>query len=216
MFEPVDYTWVMKTIGQILKDARITKNFSFADLEDVTKIKRSFIEKIENEKWDELPAFPTILGFVKSLSSPLDLDEKLTTAVLKRDYPPKKLKINPKPDVKQKYLWSPKMTFFTGIILVMIALFGYLGFQYYRFVSPPSLNVDSPKQNQIVTGNNVQVFGSTDSDAKITVNNQPVLVAEDGKFSVAIPVSSETKEITIVATGRSGKVTTVSRTIVVQ
>lgn len=204
----------MQTIGQILRNARVAKSYSFKDLENITKIKSSFIEAIENEKWEALPALPVVSGFVKSLSSPLDLNEKLTTAVLKRDYPPRKLRINPKPDVEPKMIWGPKMTFWLSASLIVLALIGYLGFQYYKFISPPGLTVDSPKQNQVVSNGEVLVFGSTDSDAKITVNNQPVIVGDDGKFSVDISVVADTKEVDVTATDRSGKSTTIRRTIV--
>ncbi len=206
----------MKTIGQIIKDARVYKNYTPQFLEDETKIKSGFIDAIEKENWDVLPAFPTVLGFVKSLSTALEIDEKMAVAVLKRDYPPKKLTINPKPDVSSKFIWSPRRTFFAGIALVIAALLGYLGFQYYRFISPPVISIESPKNNQVVTGDGVLVFGSTDSDVKLTVNNQPVIVGNDGHFSVEIPVAEGTKEISIVGTNRSGKSTTIRRTIKVE
>lgn len=206
----------MKKIGEVLKNARVTKNYSFAHLEGLTKIKKSFIEAVEEENWQSLPAFPTVLGFVKSLAGALDLDEASTIAVLKRDYPPQKLRISPKPDVSSKFSWSPKLTFAVGIGIVLIAIFGYLIFQYIHFVSPPSLTVDSPKPTQVVTGNSVLVFGTTDTDAKVIVNNQPVLVDDSGKFSVGISVSSETKEIVIQAVSRSGKETVIKRIIEVQ
>ena len=90
-----------------------------------------------------------------------------------------------------------------------------MGFQYYRFISPPRLTVESPKENQVVAGRDVLVFGSTDADAKVTVNNQAVIVGDDGKFSTDIQVVSETHEVDVVAVSRSGKMTTVQRTIVV-
>ncbi len=205
----------MKTIGEILKSARVNKNLSLAQIEKVTKIKASFIGAIEQEAWDTLPAFPTVLGFVKSLSSPLGIDEKLSVAVLKRDYPPKKLRVTPKPDITNRLVWSPKLTFIVGIALVLLALFGYLGLQYIRFISPPRLTIESPKPDQIVVGWSVNVFGITDTDAKITVNDQPVTVSDDGKFSVSLDVVPETKEIRVQASSRSGKTTTVSRRITV-
>jgi len=197
-------------------DARARKRFSLKKLEEITKIKSVFIEAIEKERWQALPAFPTVLGFVKSISAPLGLNEKMTIAVLKRDYPPRKLNINPKPDAVSRFSWSPKLTFAVGIVLVVIAILGYLGFQYTRFLSPPDLTIDSPKENQIVTGSSVLVFGSTDSDAKITVDDQPVLVDQDGKFSVSIGVSNTTKEIVIDAISRSGKERVISRKITVE
>jgi len=93
---------------------------------------------------------------------------------------------------------------------------GYLGFQYKRFISPPFLRVDSPQENQQVVGESVLVFGSTDYDAKIVVNDQPVIVDQDGKFSVNLKVSRDTKEVDIIATSRSGKMTEVKRNIEVQ
>lgn len=203
----------MKTIGQLLKDARETKGYSLIKMENITRIKMSFIEAIENEQWNVLPAFPTILGFVKSLSAALEINEKTAVAILKRDYPPKKLNINPKPDIKTKFSWSPKLTFIVGIIIVVVLFFGYLAFQYIQFISPPELNVDSPKQGQIISGNNVLVFGTTDIDSKITVNSQPVLVDENGKFSTSINITSTTKEVDVVATSRSGKMMEAKRSI---
>jgi len=206
----------MKSIGQILGNARSEKRYSFRELEEITKIKSSFIEAIENEKWQRLPSFSTVLGFVKSISSALGLDEKMTVAVLKRDYPPKKLNINPKPDISSKPAWNPKLTFVLGISVIVLLILGYLGFQYKKFTSPPQISVESPTDGQIVDGNSVLVFGSTDVDVKITVDNQPVLVDENGKFSTDIQISPTTNEIVIVATSRSGKTTTIERKIEVQ
>ena len=206
----------MNTIGQIIKIARVKKKLSFKKLEEITKIKSSFIESIENEKWNNLPAFPTVSGFVKSISAPLGINEKMATAILKRDYPPKKLNINPKPNIPARFTWSPKLTFAVGTAAIVLIVLGFLGFQYLRFISPPGLTVDSPKENQIVSGNSVTVFGSTDPDVKITVNDQPVLVDQDGKFSVDIGITQSTKEIDIMAVSRSGKERTISRKITVQ
>ena len=205
----------MKTIGQLLKDARDNKFFSLRKLEEITKIKASFIDSIEKEQWDTLPSFPTILGFVKSLAGALGMDEKMVVAILKRDYPPQKLKINPTPDISSKFVWSPKLTFSIGIAAVLVLIVSYLTFQYVRFVSPPTLDVQSPKDNQVVADRTVLVFGETDIDAKITVNNQPALVDEDGKFSISLNVASETNEVVIKSVSRSGKESEVKRKIVV-
>ena len=206
----------MKTIGEILSQARVNKKYSLADVEGLTKIKNSFLDAIEKQRWEELPPFPTVLGFVKSLSAALGVDTNLAVAVLKRDYPPQKLNINPKPDVSAKFTWSPKLTFTLGVGVILVTVLGYLVFQYSRFISPPNLIIESPKEGQVVSGGSVLVFGSTETDAKIIVNNQPVLVSDDGKFSVSIGVTKDTKEIIVNAISRSGKERTVSRKIEVQ
>lgn len=205
----------MKTISTILKDARVEKTLSLKKLEDITKIKSSFINAIEQEDWESLPPFPTVLGFVKSISAALSVDESMAIAVLKRDYPPKKLRISPKPDVVSKFIWSPKLTFVLGVGVILLILFGYLTNQYIHFVSPPTLVLESPKESQVVGNGYVDVFGITDSDAKVTVNDQPVEVSSDGKFSVNLEVVPSTHEIRVTASSRSGKITTVSRNITV-
>ncbi len=206
----------MKTIGKILREARIEKRYSTIRLENLTRIKKDFIEAIERENWDALPPFPTVLGFVKSLTGELNLPERNVVAVLKRDYPPKKLNINPKPDVGGKFIWSPRLTFLIGSGIVLLIIFGYLIFQYVRFISPPNLTVISPRPDQVATQNTILVTGTTDTDAKITVNNQPVSVNEDGSFSVDLDIAKNTTEINITAVSRSGKVTSISRKIIVK
>ena len=206
----------MKTIGQILGNARTNKRYSYQKLEEITKIKSSFIVAIENEEWQILPGFATVLGFVKSISSALDVDEKMAVAVLKRDYPPKKISINPNPDISSKPSWNPKLTFMLGVGLVVLIILGYLTFQYVKFISPPGIEVVSPIEGQAVDGNFVLVFGSTETDVKITVDNQPVLVDKGGKFSTNIEISPNTTKIIIRAISRSGKETVIERKIEVQ
>lgn len=204
----------MITIGELLKSARVAKKYSLSRVEEMTRIKSEFIKSIEDEKWEKLPPFPTVLGFVKSLAGVLGVNDRTAVAILKRDYPPKKLNINPKPDVSGKQSWSPKLTFALGVGLILVIVFGYLIFQYTKFVSPPSLSVESPKEGQNISESSVVVFGATDSDVKLTINGQPVLVDEEGKFSVSLEITDQTNEIVVIATSRSGKSTEVHRTIV--
>jgi len=206
----------MKSIGEIISEARAKKKYSYYELEEITKIKSSFIEAVEKENWNILPPFPTVMGFVKSISSALNIDEKMIVAFLKRDYPPRKTDVNPKPDISAKPTWGPRLTFALGLGLVIVSILGYLIFQYIKFTSPPKINIVSPGVDQEIFGNYVLVFGSTDRDVKITVDNQPVLVDEDGKFSVSIEIVPTTSEIVVKAVSRSGKETVVERNIRVQ
>lgn len=206
----------MRTIGQILKEARIAKKYTVVRLENATRIKKDFIEAIEEERWQDLPPFATVAGFVKNLASELGIEEKSISAILRRDYPPKKTNINPKPDVIKGFNWSPKITFFVGIGAVFLAIFGYVAFQYFRFSAPPKLLVESPQEGQSVSGSTLVVFGSTDVDSVVTVNNQPVLTDSDGNFSVSLEISGNTNEIVIKSVSRSGKETSVRRTIKVE
>src|SRR3989337_529864 len=203
----------MKTIGRALTEARTQKRLSLSKLESQTKIKKNFIQAIENEDWESLPEFPVVVGFVKSIAGAVKISERNLVALLRRDYPPKALSINPKPDVVNKFVWSPKLTFAVGVATVLVLISGYLAFQYKRFVSSPSLSVSEPKENQVISQRKVKVTGKTDSDATVKVNNQPVLIDSEGNFSVELEIFEGTKEIEVKATSRSGRESVVHRKI---
>ncbi|QQS38987.1 helix-turn-helix domain-containing protein [Candidatus Woesebacteria bacterium] len=203
----------MNTIGKYLKDTRLSQNKTLEDMENKTKIRKEFVRLIENESWNKLPDFPVVTGFVKSIAGALKLDEKKVLAFLRRDYPPRNVSLNPKADILNRFVWSPKLTFFLGIFAVTVAIVGYLGFQYYDFTRSPSLEVYSPSENLKITESTVSVSGKTDPEAVVRVNNQPVIVGENGEFATQIEIFSQTKEILIKSVSRSGKETAISRKV---
>ncbi len=204
----------MKNIGEFIKQTRIKKKLSREKLEAKTKIKKEFIEEIENLRWDALPDYPVVAGFVKSIAGALDLDKKHLSALLRRDYPPRKLKVLPKPDMKEKFKWNPRLTFITGVVLVFWVILTYLGISYVNFISSPRLTIHEPEEGEQVSANVLVVKGETDPEASITVNNQPVIVEENGYFETEIEVFEGTQEVKVVSTSRSGKETTISRKII--
>ncbi len=108
------------------------------------------------------------------------------------------------------------MTFVLGVVIVVLAIVSYLVFQYLNFISPPSLEISKPAENQIVIESTIVVEGKSDSDATIKVNNQPVLVDDEGMFSVELEIFEGTGEIGVVAKSRSGKESIVKRKISVE
>lgn len=206
----------MRTIGEVIKEARVKRKLTFTKLEEETRIKKEFITAIEKEDWERLPEYPVVNGFVRSLAGVLKIDVRQTLAKLRRDYPPKNLRINPKPDVSPKILWSPKTTFLVAIAAFTLIIFSYLGYQYVKFISPPPLDVSVPLEGEVVTVPSLTVSGVTQSEAVVKVNNQPVLVGEDGKFSTEIEIFERTEDIEVKAISRSGKETTVHRNIKVE
>jgi cytoskeletal protein RodZ len=204
----------MKTIGNLLHDARVQKKYSLEKLENITKIKKEFISNIENEKWIELPEFPVTQGFIISVAKTLGLNSGRVKATLRRDYPPKSLDINPKPDVEKGFKWSPKFTYVAIVALSTLLVLGYLTYQYFNFIKVPELEVYEPKDETVVRGTSLLVSGKTDEDAVVYVNNQPALVADNGNFETTIEIFAGTNEIEIKAKSRYGKESVIRRKIV--
>lgn len=196
----------MITIGNLLKENRLKKGISIRDLEKNTKIRSEFIKRIESSDWANLPDYPIVSGFVKSLAKSLDIPVETAAAFLRRDYVPKKLSINPKPDISNGHFWTPRRTFLTSIGLVLLLVMSYLSFEYYKFVSPPALEIKKPENNQNIISSDIQIEGRTTTDAALTVNNQPVTVDQDGNFASVIKINSSTDRLIFRAVSRSGRV----------
>lgn len=195
----------MRTIGSIIRETRLSKEITLGDLSKSTKVKKDFLERIEKEEWDKLPEYATVSGFVKRIAQALDLNENKLIAILKRDYPPIPIKQIPQKEIKTRFIWQPKYTFFVLIAMITFLFFGYITMQYISFNSPPPLAVYTPSDNEIIKSRYTVVKGITSPDATVKVNNQTAYVEKDGRFFTDIEVSKETSEIVIKAVSRSGK-----------
>lgn len=71
----------METPGAYLKSKREALNISLKEISQVTRIRRSILEAIENNRYDLLPPKVFAQGFIKSYASYLGLDE---SEVIKR------------------------------------------------------------------------------------------------------------------------------------
>lgn len=208
----------MQTVGNLIKEARFRKGYSRQKLGELTHIKTSFINAIETANWEELPDFNIVLGFVKVITHFLNINELQAVSVFRREYPTSLLgsakTVNlPSKGIGKRFVWGPRFTFLAGVLIVILVVLSYLGFQYGKFSAPPTLLITEPKEGQIISRNTLQVNGKTDSDVTITVNNQPVIVNSDGSFSDQIDVNKNMTEIKIVAKSRGGKETVVTRKI---
>ncbi len=75
--------------------------------------------------------------------------------------------------------------------------------------APPSLTVDTPSENQSFSKdqNVVDVKGSTDIDAKITVNGLWAITDDFGKFSYRLTLQNGENKVKIIATDIAGNKT---------
>jgi cytoskeleton protein RodZ len=63
-----------ESLGMKLRTARETKGLTLEQLADLTRINASFLEAIENGRWDLLPGRVYLKTFIKSCAEALDLD----------------------------------------------------------------------------------------------------------------------------------------------
>ncbi|MDP1722829.1 MAG: helix-turn-helix domain-containing protein [Candidatus Gottesmanbacteria bacterium] len=211
----------MKTVGSILKEAREAKRLTFEQVEIATKIRAKFLTGIEADDYSILPSVSYAKGFVKNYAEYLGVSTSMILAFFRRQtLEITKSAILPK-GVAQSLnrawfqLTPGKFLIFLFVGFVVLFLI-YLGIQYGQLRNPPILAIDVPLENTIVVTKKVELLGSTDPDATVTVNGISVLVRGDGKFFDQITLEPGTNTITVIATSRYGKTSLVKRTITSQ
>lgn len=211
----------MRTVGIILKEARQAKGYTLAQVERETKIRIKFLEAIEADDYTKLPSQAYAKGFVKNYSDYLGLNSHNVLAFFRRQ-----TKEVPRSSLLPKGVSEPlNRTWFQltpGKFLALILaglgiiFLSYLGLQYNRLSQSPALTVTQPKDNLVVSEARLDVFGKTDPDATVTVNNISVLVRSDGQFFDQLTLDPGVNKITITATSRYGKVTTINKDVAYQ
>ena len=82
--DDVPYDAPRARLGDWLREARLRKGLSFADIERDTRINRHYLEALESEHFEVLPAPVYARGFLRSYARALGLDDRGTLAVGKR------------------------------------------------------------------------------------------------------------------------------------
>jgi len=207
----------MKTVGTIFKEARIAKNLTLEDVEKVTKIRAKFLDAIEQDAYQLLPSPIYAKGFVKNYGDYLGLDSTRVMAFFRRQTVDiKRSAILPRKseDIKSNELRITPSRFIALIIGAFIIVFlVYFGFQYQKLYMPPTLTITTPTQESMVKEKKLDIFGTTNPDATVTVNGVNVTVRSDGRFFTQINLDLGVNTITILATSRFGKTTTVVRKV---
>lgn len=205
----------MKTVGTLLKEARESKGYSLAKVEEATKIRAKFLTAMEVDDFRRLPSPSIVRGFVHNYAEFLGLNSQTVLAFLRRQMTEvPKSSLLPKgmaePINRSLFQLTPGkflMFLIGGLIGVFLI---YLGLQYRQIRQPPFLSLESPKDQLVTAEKRVEVIGKTDPDATVMVNSVSVLVRSDGRFFDTITLDSGVNTITIIATSRFGKITTLT------
>jgi cytoskeletal protein RodZ len=210
------------TLGEKLRNLRSERRISLNDVSRNTKIQLKYLEYLEEGNYKKLPVDVYVKGFLRSYAEFLGVDEKILIRLYEKE---KGIKINlekasgdnfeKKESINMApFLITPKIITVAIGLLITAGLFFYLYREVGNFANTPKLIILSPNQNEIEESNSVVVNGISDKDANIFINDQPILVSDEGKFSENIALQSGTNPINIKAVNRFGKET--NQNIIVQ
>ncbi len=208
----------MKTVGQILKDAREKKNTTLSEAEKATKIRKKILILLEASDWSNLPSPTFVKGLLKNYGTFLGLDTKNLLAFFRREYEEPKIQKSLATSyvTRPKFRFTPQLVTTSILVLAFVLAGGYLFSQYRSFTAAPLLEVTEPADNTKVETLDVNVVGKTYSDATLKINGQKVQLSPGGTFSVAVSLVEGVNTILVTSENRFGKISTEKRTVVVE
>lgn len=208
----------MKTVGEMLRSARIERGWTIEELEKRTKIQERFLTALEESRLQDLPAAPFVKGYIRTVAEELGLPPDTMVAVFRRDFNEDReghIMSRAVSDTASSWRWTPTMTIAFGIAVVVVSFLGYLGVQITSFIKPPVLTLTTPKEHEVVF-QSILIEGKTDPQASLSINGQDIKVRKDGVFNQDLRLDEGTQTIEVVATGQNQKTTTVERTVTVK
>jgi cytoskeleton protein RodZ len=84
---PIDPLFAHDTVGEALKAIRHDQGLSLVDLAERTRVRRAYLEAIEEMRLDALPSRPFTIGYVRAYATALGLDPDAAVERFKTDEP---------------------------------------------------------------------------------------------------------------------------------
>jgi len=162
-----------KTLGTLLKEARVIKGISLERASVETKLSKRYLEALENDNYDIFPAYVYFKGYVLTYAKYLGLsEEEILPYVEKRAAFSKKTSLLPQ--VKKYKMQS----YLIGSICVLII------FVIFMFISKKKSELKSPERRSFLENRNFGILFSTFPSANtvdVSSEAKKTLVEEIGK-----------------------------------
>jgi cytoskeletal protein RodZ len=201
----------MFSVGEILKKERERKGISLSQVEKGIRVRKKFLEAIEQNKWESFSSKVYISGIIKNYSDYLGLDSKRSLAFFRRDYE-RKEDVRFKRKISSKYLTPQTKKVAIGVIAVVFLIFSiYFGYQLKLYFSIPAVNIISPKINLFTTEDKIKITGQTEKDAAVTILGDRIFQNKDGIFEYDMPLKNGKNDLTVEVVGANGRKTVLQK-----
>lgn len=200
----------MLTVGNLLKNEREKAGYTFQQIEKATKIRSKNLEAIEQSDWDQFSSHTYIMGMVRSYGKFLKINEDKLLAVFRREYEQKD-EIKSQSNIQKKFIPHAQRTFRLIVIIVIISLVSYFGYQLKLFFSPPHVTIINPTQTVFKNEKKVELVGKTEKESIVMVNGERVYQNKENVFRIFIPLANPENKVVIEVVGANGKKTVLKR-----
>ena len=210
------------TFGDKLKKARESLGWPLARVSQGLNVQIKFLEKLEKNDWENLPAEVFLIGFLRRYAKILGWAEDNLISEFKREFNLnerlvriKKKNILPSLRPARVFL-TPKILSYALGVLIFFIVVGYLLFQLNHLIGAPPINNFEPPSDFSTDQKTIRFSGQTTPEAQLTINGGLVYINKDGKFSQEINLSAGLNVIKVESRNRFGKTTSLIRQIMLR
>ncbi len=210
-----------EVIAQIFKIAREEENVTLEEVSADLKIDIKYLKALEEGRVDKLPKGVYEKNFLKVYANYLKIDASEILQVYDENIKHEKIDREKGMFVRkvsgdQYFLLIPRILKNLLIFLLVVACVIYLGFYLRNIIVAPELEIYTPQDSISIDSYKVEVYGRTENDVEVEINNKKVLIDESGNFVKEINLRTGMNNIKITAKKRYSKVNTVIRRILVK
>jgi cytoskeletal protein RodZ len=197
-------------VGSNLKQTREQRQLTLREVEWATKIRADYLDALEDERWDALPAPVYARGFLRTYATYLGLDPEPMIAEYNAAHAPARQLISTRPPVKldrpPRFAVTPAVLGGLLLFLVAAVFVGYVGSRIMAFERTGAVaSTPSPpagfKQDQVAPSPSPLPVPSP-SPSVAPINGVQVALRVDAPVWVRVEVDGKPAD----ATGAGGKV----------
>lgn len=191
----------MKRASFLLQTARLDREFTLDEISKKTKIPLRYLLAFESEKTSDFPDEPYCSLMLCEYATFLGLKRDDIVSIFRRDFDKK---ASPDPKNKLFFSFTPQFTYITIVIFLIVLFSSYLIFEYIKYNRPPNLTVNWPTTLTKI----VEIKGTTDVESTIKINQDLVVVDQNGNFVKKLELATPEAKIVVESTSPAGKTTT--------
>lgn len=199
-----------KSLGERLHMYRKKNHLTLEKAEEETKVRLKYLIALEKGNFATLPEDVYTVGFLTRYADFLGApkEELVNLYYAERGDSGQSRTIIPKSRIKEKRIYlTPRIMALLGVVLLLLVIFGYIFYSVKNFTSAPNLEISSPVAESIINQDSVEIVGKTDIGATLKINEQVVLIDENGNFKETVKLQPGINNLEVRVTNRLKKET---------
>lgn len=210
---------VPKTLGEKLRALRRGQSVTLDIVERDTHIQRRYLEALERGRYEELPEPMYTRNFIRAYARVLEADEQYFIELYEEEcgrcdlLTPMRL---PRQRVRKVSLFNlPRVVTASMVVLAMLAVLGYFGWQVTELTRAPEVVLYAPEDGMATANALLPVQGSVmKGEVTLTINDEPVVLNADNTFALTVDLERGLNVIKVEAKRRYSRSAVMYRRVV--